>query len=531
MRRAFGESVPVVSRESTTVDKDGPVKRVLLSGFALVATLGVLKLLIHFLFNSYYGYQRDELYFIACGEHLAIGYVDIGPLPMWLGRLARETMGESLFALRFFSAVAGALTVLVTGLMTRELGGGRFGQGIASFCVIIAPAWLLAGNILSLPSFEPLYWGLCAYLVIRVVKTQNARLWIWVGLVSGIGLLNKPSMAFFGLALCVGLALTPHRRYFADKWLWTGGAVAFLVFLPNLIWQVQHGFPTLEFMAGLNRDIMSRISAFEFLVGQVFYMHPLNAPIWLAGLGYYFLTKDGKPYRLLGWTYLVVLVFLLLAKSKIYYLAPAYPMLLAAGGLVFERFVAAESRRWMRCAVPGALALGGLITAPVGLPILPIEKLDGYVKGVSGGLIKNSYELTGVFHDQFGWENKVAVVAGVFRSLPPEDQAECMVYGKDFGSAGAIDFYGKAYGLPNATSHHQNYYFWGPPKDRGKVAVVCGGRIEDVRMVYDDVQVAAVATCPHAVRHEQKTPIYLCRKPKTSLADLWPSLRSIAFRN
>ena len=185
--------------------------------FTVLAAMALVKLIIHFSLNSYYGFQRDELYFIACGEHLAWGYVDIGPLAMWLGRLSREVLGDSLFAFRFFPAIAGTVTVFLTGMVARELGGKRFAQGLAALSVLIAPVWLMAGNILSLPSFEPLFWTLAAYLVLRLIHTGNLRLWLWIGVVIGFGFLNKPSMLFWVLALGVGLALTPHRRYFLDN--------------------------------------------------------------------------------------------------------------------------------------------------------------------------------------------------------------------------------------------------------------------------------------------------------------------------
>jgi len=504
-------------------------REVLLGEVACLVYLAAFKLFLHFYFNRYYGYQRDELYFIACGEHLALGYVDIGPLVPWLGRLSRVVLGESLFALRFLPAVAGALTVLLTGLLVRQLGGGRFAQCLAALAVIIAPVWLLAGNILSLPSFEPLYWVLCAYVIILILKTGNSRLWIWVGLLAGVGLLNKPSMLFFGFGLVVGLLATPNRKYLVNKWLWLGGLIAFIIILPNIFWQIAHGWPTLEFVRNLNEDTMSRISLVEFIAGQVFYTHPLNFPIWLAGLWYYLFSKGGKPYRLLGWIYVAVLVTLVIAKSKIYYLAPAYPMLLAAGALVIESFIRQRNLRWLKAAALAALVLGGAATASVCLPILPIAELDRYVKVATAGVIKNAYELTGTFHDQFGWENQVATVAKVFHDLSPEEQADCMIFAGNFGEAGAIDFYGKAYGLPDATSIHQNYYFWGPGTATGEVAIVFGVQLDVLDNFFGDIEQAATITCEQCVAYENNVPVYVCRKPKVLIKDAWPMLRSVAF--
>lgn len=528
---------------------------------ALLGGMAALKLLLHFCFNSYYGYQRDELYFIACGEHLAWGYVDVGPLAMWLGRLSREVLGESLFALRFFPAVAGAATVFLTGLLAREFGAKRWGQFLAALTVIIAPVWVQSGNILALPSFEPFFWVLGAYLVVRIVKEngdsskgngdspvslrslgtvpvslgsvpvfQGSRTWLLVGVVAGFGLLNKPSMLFFGGGLALGLLLTPHRKHFANKWLWLGGLIALLIVSPFVYWQMSNDWATVRFLIGMNRTQMRRIPRLMFLIGQVIYVHPFNAPIWLAGLGYLLLSKTARPFRVLAWIYLVPLAVMVAIQSKIYYLAPAYPMLLAAGACVVEGFLAKRRASWPKVAIPAALVLGGLVTVPVGLPVLPIDKLDAYVDAVTFGAVANAYEVTGTFHDQHGWEEQVATVAKVYHGLPPDDRDNCIIFARNFGEAGAIDFYGPAHGLPKAYSVHQNYYFWGPPPD-GKVTVVVGVSRERLEPIFADVEQAAVAMCEGCMPYENNLPIFVCRGQRTPYKELWPVLLEVAFRN
>src|SRR5919202_2417181 len=210
------------------------------SDLALILYLSLAKLLIHFLTNGHYGYFRDELYYLACGEHLAWGYVDQAPLIAVVARAARALLGDSLFAIRFFPAVAGAALVFVTGLLVRELGGGRFAIVLASACVIVAPAFLALHTRLTMNAFEPLFWTLGAYLVVRALKTGDARLWVWFGVVMGVGLENKHSTLVFGFAVVAGLLLTPARRLFLSKWLWLGGLVALLIFLPNVLWQIAH---------------------------------------------------------------------------------------------------------------------------------------------------------------------------------------------------------------------------------------------------------------------------------------------------
>jgi len=409
--------------------------------------------------------------------------------------------------------------------------GGRWAQAIAALSVIIAPVWLQTGNILALPSFESLFWLSCVCLITVIFKTGRTHLWIAVGAVAGVGLLNKPSMLFFGIGLVVGLLLTRQRRHLLDKWLWLGGAVALAIITPQMIWQAMNGWPTWEFTRQLNRDLMARIPRWLFLVGQALYQHPLNVPLWLAGLWWLLFSEKGAPYRVFGWIFLVVLSLLLAAQSKIYYLAPAFPMLLAAGAVYFERALARRDRRWLAAAIPAALVLGGLATAPLGLPILPIERLDGYVRAFTFGALDDIHEVTETWHDQFGWENQAATVAGVFHRLTPEERADCAIITGNFGQAGAIDFFGPAYGLPRATSIHQNYFLWGPGPASGNLAIAYGIGQDFLEVLFEDVEHATTIYCDFCMPFENDLAVYLCRNLKISLHDAWPEFRIIAFSN
>ncbi|HNR31241.1 MAG TPA: glycosyltransferase family 39 protein [Candidatus Hydrogenedentes bacterium] len=510
---------------------DSQSRSVFSHDFALLGGLAALKLGLHLYFCNYYGYQRDELYFIACGEHLDWGYVDIGPLVPWLGRLMRELLGESLFAIRLPSAIAGATTVFLVGWLARYLGGGRWAQALAALSVIIAPVWLQSGNILALPSFEPLFWTSCACLIAVIFKTGNTRLWLAVGAAAGVGLVNKPSMVFFGFGLVVGLLLTRQRKHLLDKWLWLGGALALIIILPNLVWQARHDWPTWEFVYGMNRDLMSRIPRALFVVGQVFYQHPFNVLLWLAGLAWFLLAKNAEPYHAFGWLFLTVFLLLLVAKSKIYYLAPAFPMLLAAGAVAIQDVLERRALHWPKAAIPAVLLLGGLLTVPVALPVLSIDRVDNYVRAATFGALDNIYEVTGTWHDQFGWENQAATVAQVFERLTPEEQADCLIIVSNFGQAGAIDMFGPAYGLPRATCVHQNYFFWGPGPGSGQIAVAYGIGADFLGLLYEEVETAGRITCEQTVRYENNLPVYLCRGPKISLHDAWKEFRIIAFSN
>src|SRR5690348_7561927 len=287
---------------SSAPDLDAGHKNQLpLTATGVILGLAACKLLVHLYAGRHYGYFVDELYYLACSRHLDWGYVDQPPLIAFVTWLARSLFGDSLAAIRFFPAVAGAGEVALTGLIARELGGGRFAQGLAALATLCAPGILAGDNLLSMNAFEPLFWMGCAWLLIRMVKTGNPKLWIWFGFLAGFGLENKYSMLIFGAGIVFGLLLTPERRLLANRWLWIGGAIAFLIFLPNLLWNIQHHFPFLEIQANIRRSGRDvPLGPLAFFAQEILTMHPLALPIWLAGLWFYFFSKSGKPFRALG---------------------------------------------------------------------------------------------------------------------------------------------------------------------------------------------------------------------------------------
>jgi hypothetical protein len=504
-------------------------RQFLWSDTAVLVYLAFATLLIHFLTNGRYGYFRDEFYYMACGEHLAWGYVDQPPFAALMSYVTRHLLGDSLFALRFFPAVCGALIVLLTGLMTRELGGGRFAQRLAATAVIVGPAYLGINNFFSMNCFDHLFWGLAVLILIRILRGGSPTLWLLFGLVAGAGLMNKYSMGFLGFGLVVGLVVTPARKHLLDKWIWLGGILALLIFLPHILWEVHTGFPSLEFMRNATLRKNLPMSPVAFLLVETVNSHPFTLPLWSCGLFFYFFAREGKPYRALGWIFVTTLALLLLLKGKPYYLAPAYFMLFAAGALVLERFVQERGWNWLKPVYVAALVLGGLIIAPYVLPVLPVETFLRYQDFLG---IKPPKEERGKpdklpqqYADMFGWENMVASVARVYNSLSPEEKAKCVIGASNYGEAGAIDFFGKKYGLPHAISSHNNYWIWGPGEKPGEILIVVGGNSKQYHEMYEDVQQVATVNSEYARRSETDLPIYLCRRPKVTLQEVWPRLK------
>jgi hypothetical protein len=491
----------------------------------LLAALAGVKLLLHLATHHRYGYERDELYFIACAKRAAWGYVDHPPLVPWITRIAGWIFDYSLFGLRLFPVVALTAGLVLTGLMARRLGGGRFAQGLAGLSFLIAPLYLRLGTFLNIPSFEVFFWCLLVYLLVIILQGDRPRLWPWVGVAVGLGLLNKHSMLLFGFALAVGLLLSPARKYFRSGWLWLGGAIALMIFLPNLVWQIVHGFPTLEFIRNLNRDVMGEVSSGDFLMGQVLYMHPFLVPVWLAGLWWYVFSTDGEPYRPLGWIFIVTFTVLFVVKSKVYYLAPTFPMLIAAGAVAIERWIEQVQQRWLRFAIPSFMTVGGLAFLPLSLPILPIDTLDRLIARGSLGMIEDPFELTEHFHKEFGWENQVAVVARVYHGLSEADRDRATILAGNYGEAGAIDFFGPRYGLPESISGHHSYYVWGPRGATGEVVIAFGVPRDTLDGIFANIEEVARIHDPRALPLEDDLPVYLCTNPRLPLSLAWPRLR------
>ena len=521
MTAGAGDTVPEVRR----------TRRALLGGGAVLVLLALLKLLVHLLTAENYGYFRDELYYIAASERLDLGYVDFPPFVALVTAFVRATLGDSLLTLHLLPALAGAAVVVLAGLMARELGGGLFAQGLTALAVLVAPNFLVFGTFISMDAFDQLFQVSAAYVLLLILKRDQPRLWLLFGLFAGLGLLTKLTMLYFGFAVFVGLLLTPARRHLLTPWPWLGGAVAFVFLLPYLFWQVSHGWPTLEFWGEYGGKV-DEASPVEFLVEQIVTMQPPTLPLWLAGLAFYLFAREGRPYRALGWIYVVLFVLFAALNSKFYFLAPAYPMLFAAGSVAIERFLGRHRRwRWSLPAYASVLAVSGALVAPITVvPVLPVEtlaRITGALGGDAGIEVETREvaELPQTFADRFGWEGMAATVARVHDRLPPEERSEVCVLTGNYGEAGAIDFFGAKHGLPKAISGHNSYYLWGPRGCSGETVVSVGvprGRLEEV---FGRIERADTVRCHYCMPDENDLPVYVCRDPKLSFEEAWPRFK------
>ncbi|MGH9746671.1 MAG: ArnT family glycosyltransferase [Candidatus Acidiferrales bacterium] len=513
-----------------------PVRAEYSTGAVTSATLlcGIagIAILLHLPGIARYGFFRDELYYIACSEHLARGYVDQPPLIALIAWISRHLLGNSLAAFRVFPILAGGVTVFLTGWLARELGGGPLAELLAALAILFAPLYLAFASILTMNAFEPVFWLGCACIAVRIANGGSAKLWLLFGIVAGVGIQNKHTMVVFGFAIVAGFLLSGDLRPFRSRWIWIGGAIALGLALPNLVWEAQHGWPQIEVVRNAQQIKNELIGPLQFLGEQVLFYQPIALPLWLGGLWWYLGRGDAKRFRFLGWAYLVVLAVFLAGDGKSYYPMGAYPMLMAAGGVAFERFSAAGWRTKLRIAYPASIVLAGLVTLPFGVPVLSAETFLQYSDALPyAHAVKTERDTTAPmpqnYADMFGWDNIAMTVARVYHALPEAERANCAILAGNYGEAGAIDYYGPALGLPKAIGGHNSYFYWGPRHYSGQCVILFGEGSGEFKNYFEDVQQVAVVSNPLGMPSEQNVAIYVCRKPHAALAELWPHFKLI----
>jgi hypothetical protein len=505
-------------------------------GMTVIWAVALAKLVFHIYFNNRYGYFRDEFDYMSCGDHLAWGYVDQPPLIPFLIHLCRAVLGDSLRSIRFIPALASSLLVVQTAVLARELGGRRYAVLLSSVCALIVPQYLSNGSLLGTNCLEPNLWMGCAYFVILAIKRDDPRYWLWFGVVAGIGLEEKYSIAIFGLGIVVGLLLTEQRRVLLSKWIWLGAVAAFLIFLPNLLWNIHYDWPFVQLMRAIRaegRDVV--LGPSQFFFQQVLVTNPLVAPIWLSGLFALLFSARLRPYRVLGWSYLASYTTFFLLHGKNYYLAPIYPMLLAAGAIVIEHSLdrpeSTKPRlRWLKPAIVIILLASGLHLMPIVVPVLSPDHFLTYTKSLPFKLPVNEYSHTRAalpqwYSDQFGWKEIADEAEVAWNRIPVDQRSDCGIFAQDYGQAGAIDFFGRPHGLPPALSGDRTYFLWGPRGYSGNCLIVLGDSRERLEQLFEQVEfVGTSADNPWAL--ETGIGVDICRRPKFgTLSNIWPKIR------
>jgi Dolichyl-phosphate-mannose-protein mannosyltransferase len=486
--------------------------------------LGVL--LFHLVLLRGYGVFRDELYYIACGRRPAWGYVDHPPLVAWIAWVVGHLVGESHLALRVVAALAAAAAVWVTARIARELGGGPFARFLAGLGAGLTPVVLALGSVYSMNAFDLLFWAVLFWIVARILQGGDERLWVAFGACAGLGLLDKISVLFLGFGVVVGLVLARRFDVLRSRFFWAGGALAFLLFLPHLVWQQAHGWPTLEFMANARHDKMVALPVTGFLRVVLDDTTPV-AWLWIFGVAWLLVARAAGRVRALGFAFLAVLALLVTTGGKPYYLAAGYAAPLAAGAVAVEAWT--ERARRLRPVLAMLVVVVGFALSPFAAPVLPVDDYVRYAAalGEKPGTDEH-HELSRLpqfYADMHGWRDMAETVAGVVRALPPEDRAQACVFGQNYGEAGAIEYFGRDLGLPPAISAHNSYWMWGPGGCTAEVLLVIGDRRDRLDELFESVEEGGVFHCRDCMPYENGRRVWVARGLKVPLAGLWPEIK------
>lgn len=481
---------------------------------AVLLAIAAAVAVAHLLTNGRYGFHRDELQFLSDARHLDWGFVAYPPLTPFLEHISLTVFGLSMVGLRLFSVMAQAAVIVVTGLMARELGAGRVAQVTAALAVVLSPLPLFNGTEFQYTSFDYLWWVLIAYFTIRLLKSENLRWWLPIGAVVGLGLLTKYSIAFFIAGILGGVVLTNARRSVKSGWFWGGIALALLIFLPNFLWLARHDFISYHFLQHIHKRDVGNGRADGFLRDQALIcINVFAVPLALTGLVFYL--RDMR-YRMLGWMYLIPLALFYFARGRGYYMAAAYPMLLAAGAAGGERVLAllrTRSRRIITAVFIGGLAVCGAYVCALLLPLAS-----------SGPLRDFALKRNGELREEFGWNELVKTVAGIRDALPAEQQASFGVLVGNYGEQGAIEMLGPAYHLPQPISMTNSAWLRGYPTPPPNTLIVVGFSRADADEAFTGCRLAGHNGNALGVKNEESRDhpdIFVCGPPRKPWPVFW----------
>jgi 4-amino-4-deoxy-L-arabinose transferase-like glycosyltransferase len=476
-----------------------------------------------------YGFFIDELYFIACAKRPDWGYVDQPPLSLIILAVVLRFFGHSMLAIRFLPALSLAMTVFMTGLLAKRLGGGTGSMLLAAAAVALMPVFLIFCSFYSMNAYEPLIMVSVVYFMVRMIQDDNPQYWLHIGLMSGVGLMMKHTFVLYGLALVIGLLASGKRRLLWSRWILWGGLACFILFLPNLIWQVVNDFPSLELYLNSFTSKNIEKSYLEIFMEQVIIVSPASFPLWITGLIMLFLPK-WRPYRFMAFAY----IFLLLVKfvghsSRPDRMASIYPFFMVSGALAMEYYL---KKGWRRVVMPLMAVLviaGGALIAPVFCPLMPPAVLKPYIARLGLQIDieegKMGEPVPQWLADRIGWKEMAAEVSRVYQSLPAAEQRNCVIVSDNYGPAGAMELYGSEYGLPPVYATHNSFHSWGPPSDTVKTYIGVDIDAGGARSLFESFEEAAIYYCPDCTRPQREVYVYVMRNPVVSVEKMWPEFK------
>lgn len=493
-------------------------------GFAFrsVAACAAIAIFLHLVCLDQYGYFRDELYYLACSNHLSWGYVDQPPLSIALLKVWTGLFGDGLVAIRLLGTLISAGTILLMGRITFELGGSRPAQILACLCVAFSPVHQVVAHLYSMNSIDILLWATAILFFLRIRARNSWIEWLYLGLTLGLGLMNKLSVLWLILGLFFAFILTKERGKLLQAKPYVALGIAFLIMSPFLVWQVQNGWPTIEFMRNAVDHKLLRLTPLEFVGTQIVVTNPIASVVWITGLVVAWRVKELRPYAILFTTVLTIL--LISGKSRENYLSPAYAAILPLGAISVTRYFEKERLRTWIPAV--AVSMVGLLLVPLGLPMLPpswVMKI-ATTSPIKPPSVTNGKTSPMQGHaDMFGWPELGDSVLKIQRDLAAQGIDVTDIWASNYGQAAALVHFAPQAG--NVISCHNQFWIWGTGDWDGKNLLVVGETNKEFRNCFSTYKVLAYVGSPLAVPAEQNRPVALAKGLKCSPEEFWSKFR------
>ncbi len=488
------------------------------SEWILILILSLIKLTIHLLTNTNYELHRDEYLYLAFSDHLAFGYFSNGPAIGFFAFILQTFCGNSVFAVRLLPALIGVVTVVMVCLTVKELGGKKWAILLAGSAIILSPAYLRVNWLFQPVSFDLLFWLLATFFILKLVQTENPRYWLVLGLIWGLGFLNKYSIAFLAWGFFLAIIFTTKRKLILSKYFFYHLLIGFALVLPNLIWQYNHNWPVVFHMQNLQRTQLVNVQMIDFLVAQPLMILPA-VPLWICGLIYLLAYRETKSLRVLAYTFVIVMITLMLLHGKAYYTLGIYFVLISSGAVFIEKIT---STRHI-IIKPAILILMVLIILPVlpfSLPVYSFDKmviygqeskkfsLDQFLYWEDG----RQHSLPQDYADMTGWKELAEIAISVYQNLSAAEKTECTIWGENYGQAGSVKYFGKKAGLPEPVSFSDNFLFWAPDTISTRILIYINDDTSEISQYFGMIQEMGRITNPYA--RESELPVYLCRYPR-----------------
>ena len=472
-------------------------------------------------FNKAYGYFIDEFYYIACANNPAAGYVDHPPLAPLILTIFQFVFGDSIYAIRILPALAQSGAVFYTGILTKEIGGNKFAQFLAACSLAAIPVTIAFGTFYSMNAFEPLLAVLLLWITVKMIKSGDVKFWIPAGIIMGLGMMNKHTFGVFIAALVISLLVSGKWKLLFNKWFIFGGMISALIFLPNIIWQILNDFPSLEFYRNISVDKNVYTPPIDFIMGQVMYMSPSTAPVWIAGTFYFFFSKPLKDFRFLSILFAGLFIFIMLSgTSRPDRLTFAYPAVFAGGALFFETIISKFNLRLLKVPLIVFLFSGLILSLPILLPYFSYDFSQRYTQwlGINTELERGKKPpLHQILADRIGWEEKVKLVVNAYNSLSEEEKKQTIIAAGNYGQSGAIELFGKPFNLPPVACSHNNYYLWSKERVNGNILLQLDNEedYDGLTHSFDSVEVyTGMFKNNYVSAHENNLVVFICRGPK-----------------